>query len=458
MLRLLLAAMLYSATFHYAYVVYVYPVFEYAHYNYIERMLPQIFLTYLHAAAPVVAYRSSTAPASFGVVLIFVICYVPAQLMLLFTLDRPFGELTLVQVSLAASMAILLWASSLGGGDRAQARSERHLSAALRFLTVASMVLLVFYYHQHMRLVSFEDVYDLRFETNELVKSTLAGYLLSWLSYCFLPFYFARGVIRKSWGDFGLGFLGSLLIYLATGSKAAILMPLVIYSLHLLIGSGKDFLLRLMIVMTVVVFLVIELLPDEGVLMWVKSILLIRVLGTSGWTISTYYDYFSTNGFTFYTHIGPINALTGAYPYGEYSLGQTIGLFYSGSSDANFNANFWASDGFAAMGVLGIPVVTAIMVGVFYAINRIASGYSPRFVVLWLSGFWLALLNLPLTTALLSGGGGLTLFLLWANRVRLGTRGKPSRFGDFPGGSAAAGATPAKAVARQPLVDYFQYK
>ena len=230
-------------------------------------------------------------------------------------------------------------------------------------------------------------------------------------------------------------------------------MPLMIYGLFLLIGSGKNFLLRLLSVMTVVVLLVTALTPDDGVLMWVKSILLVRVLGAGGWTISTYYDYFSNNGFTFYTHIGPINALTSAYPYGEYSLGQTIGLYYSGSSDVNYNANFWASDGFAAMGVLGIPVVTAVMVAVFYAINRIASGYSPRFVELWLSGFWLALLNVPLTTALLSGGGGLTLFLLWATRVRLSTRGKPSRFGDFPGGSAAPEVTPAKSVVRQPLVD-----
>ena len=128
--------------------------------------------------------------------------------------------------------------------------------------------------------------------------------------------------------------------------------------------------------------------------------------------MSHYYEYFSNNGFTYYSHIGAVNALTGAYPY-DYALGQLIGLEYSGSAEANFNGNFWASDGFAALGVLGVPVVTIALAFVFIWINRIASAYSARFVFLWLSGFWLALLNVPLSTALLSGGGLVTIGLLW---------------------------------------------
>jgi hypothetical protein len=183
-----------------------------------------------------------------------------------------------------------------------------------------------------------------------------------------------------------------------------------------LIRSGRQFLLKLLLSLTVGLLLIVEFIPDDGVLLWVKSILLVRVLGTGGWTMATYYDYFSSNGFTYYTHIGPINALTDAYPYGQYSLGQLIGLKYSGSVEANFNANFWASDAFAAMGVAGVPLVTAVLSAVFYFINRLASGYPTRFVVLWLSGFWLALLNVPLSTALVSGGGALILVLLWAAR------------------------------------------
>ena len=439
-LRLAVITLIYGAMFHYAYVAYIHPSFEYAHYYYIATSSAQLLLTYLLVTAPVVAYRSSTAPATCGAALIFVVCYVPAQLMLLFNLERSPAELALVQGSLAASMAMLLWASSIGGRAGAPIWPVDRLSVILNFLTVVSIGALVLNYYKYMRLVSFEDVYDLRFESS-IEQSVVANYLISWLAYCFLPFYFARGLLRKRWGDIGIGLIGSLLIYSATGAKAAILMLPIVCCLNVLMGSGRNFLLRLMIAMTVVIFLVIALIPDEGILMWIKSILMVRVLGTGGWTIATYYEYFSTHSFTFFTHIGPINALTGAYPYGEYSLGQTIGLNYTGSSQANFNANFWASDGFAALGVLGIPVVTVAMTGVFYAINRIASGCPPRFVALWLTGFWLAVMNVPLTTALLSGGGGLTMLLLWSTRARLGgMKRHHARSAAAPSG-VAAGAT-----------------
>lgn len=407
-------ALVYGAIFHYAYLIYIHPTFEYAHYSYIERDVFQYLVTYFLIAAPVAMYRVSSAPATYGAALIYVLCYVPAQLVLLFTLDRAIGELILIQVALAVSMGVLLAASTLGYFCRSSLEpKEGRLSFMLGVLTVFSMSLLIINYHQYMRIVSFEDVYELRAESNQIAQSGFEGYLLSWLSYCFLPFYLARGILRGAIGDVGIGLLGCVLIYMATGAKAAILMPFVVYALHKMIGSERNFLLRLMLAVMIAVFVAVALLPDEGALMWGKSILLSRILGTGGWTISKYYEYFSTNGFTFYTHIGPINALTDAYPYGEYQLGQVIGLHYSGSAEANFNANFWASDGFAALGIWGVPVVTMCLAGVFYVINRVASGHSARFVVLWLSGFWLAMLNIPLTTALLSGGGGLTLLLLW---------------------------------------------
>lgn len=416
MFKLPVAALIFGVTFQYAYITYINPAFEYAHYLYFTPSVTGLLFTYVLVAAPVVAYRASLAPAAFGAALIFALCYVPAQLILLFNWQRSDIELALVQASVAASMIILLRASRLGekNAPGGPVRTSRLLSAILGALTVVSFAVFVFNYHQYMHLVSFEDVYDLRFESSRIDKGALVNYLTSWLSFCFLPFYFARGILRKSLIDIGFGLQGSLLIYAATGSKAAILMGLIIYALHLLFGSGKDFLFRLLAALTVAVLLVVALVPDEGPWSFVKSILLLRVLGVGGWTMSVYYDYFSSHGFTFYTHIGPVNALTGGYPYGEYSLGQIIGLEYSGSAEANFNANFWASDAFAALGIAGVPVVTAALCAVFFAINRSAKGYSTEFVVLWLSGFWLALLNVPLTVALLSGGGLMTMLLLWA--------------------------------------------
>jgi hypothetical protein len=410
--RLIIASVGYAAAFHFAYVVFLYPVFEYAHFYYFPPSLPLLILTYALAIAPVVGLRESTLPAFCGAALVFVICYVPAQLTLLFTWQRETEELVIVQAALAASMAILFRAALLGHDRTAVRRSEAGLVPVVTILTGASILALLVSYGSYMRLVSFEDVYELRFESNEAERGALTDYLVSWLSYCFLPFYMARGIVRKSWVEGSIAAIVGLLIYAATGSKAAVLTPAIVIALSILFGVGGAFLFRLLCVLTVVVVLVAALLPNDPPLLWIKSILLLRVLGTGGWTMSHYYEYFSNNGFTYYTHIGAVNALTGAYPY-DYALGQLIGLEYSGSAEANFNGNFWASDAFAALGVLGIPIVTIALALVFSWINRIASAYSARFVFLWLSGFWLALLNVPLSTALLSGGGLVTIGLLW---------------------------------------------
>jgi hypothetical protein len=416
MIRLLPLGLLYAAVFHYAYKTYVNPVFEYAHYDYFAPSFSGLAYTYLLVAAPLIAHRRSDAPASYGAALIYAICYVPAQLMMLFTWQGQPGELALIQASLAGSMAVLFLASLVGTNHQRPPQAEGQLALPLHFLTLAALSVLVVVYRDHMRLVGFADVYDLRFETAGIEVDPVVDYMVVWLSYCFVPFYMARGILRKRPAAVGWALLASVLIYATTGSKAAILTPAIMYGLYLLIRSGNQFLVKLLASLTVGMLLIVQLIPDEGVLLWVKSILLVRILGTGGWTMATYYDYFSTNGFTYYTHIGPINALTDAYPYGEYSLGQLIGLKYSGSVEANFNANFWASDAFAALGIPGVPLVTAVLSAVFYFINRLASGYPSRFVALWLSGFWLALLNVPLSTAFISGGGALTLLLLWLAR------------------------------------------
>lgn len=417
MFKVPIAAVAFGLAFHFAYVEYLNPLFEYASFFYYAPGPLPLLLAYVLIAAPGFAYRPSTAPASYGAALIFVLVYVPVQLMLLFMLDYPKLEIAGVQVSLAASMAVLLYAAPMGHRvHSAPARAGKRLSTTLAALTSISMVVLVVSYHEYMRLVSFADIYDLRFEANAIERSAAANYLISWLSYCFLPFYFARGIVRRSPTDLAWSMFGCLLIYMATGAKMAILTPAIMYGIHRLIGSTRDFLFRLLATMTVAVVCVVEFLPDDGVLFWVKSLLMLRILGTSGWNVAAYYDFFSNHGYTFYSHIGPINALTNAYPYGSLGLGQVVGVYYTGSELDNFNANFWASDAFAAIGVAGVPIITAGVALTFYVINRAANGYSSHFVTLWLTGFWLALLNLPLSTSLLSGGGGLTVLFLWLAR------------------------------------------
>lgn len=422
MFKLPLASLFFASLYHYAYATFVNPVFEYAHYLYLPAPFFGLFFTYLAVVAPVCYYRSSCSPASYGIELVYALCYVPSILVFLFTWQRSPFELMLVQFGLGSSMFLLLRAPSWRGKSFSENKVPNKLvTSILGVVTLLAILELVRNYHSYMRFVSFADVYDLRFETNAVEIGPLSSYSIMWLSYCFLPFYFARGIITKSITDFGIGISGGLLLYAATGAKGALLMGGIVFGISVLYGSGKQFLFRLLFGLAAAIFFIAFLLPNEGPLFWVKSILLVRVLGTTGWTTATYYEFFTSNGFTYYTHIGPINALTGAYPYGEYQLGQLIGLEYSGSADANFNSNFWASDAFAAMGLLGLPIATLALGAVVRLIDYVSLNYNRKFVVLWLSGFWFAVLNFPLAVALLSGGGFITMLVLFfgASRIRM---------------------------------------
>lgn len=416
MIKTLGIAFLYALTFLYCYKSYINPAFEYAGYTYFPPDPRALVSCFALTLLPILAHRKSAAPAHVGASILYTLCYVPAQVILLCMWQRDIAELIQGQAALSLSMLAIFRAARAGFTPGTPPIYPDRISKLALSMTIVAILLALFIYRNHMQFVSFENVYDLRSETSNLGQGALADYLLSWLSYALIPFHLARALVQKKRSELLASLAACVIIYTATGSKAVILMPMIMLGIKASLKNPEDILRTLLVYVGVTILMMVLLLPDEGILFWIKSILLVRILGTSGWTVSVYYDFFSTHDFTYYTHIGPIRAIFGGYPYGEQSLGQMIAIEYTGSDLANFNANFWASDAFAAMGVAGVPVVTAAVCFVFVVLNKAASGYDTRFVVLWLSGFWLALLNLPFTTALLSGGGLVGIGLLILDR------------------------------------------
>lgn len=345
--------------------------------------------------------------------LIYTLCYVPIQLSLLFTVERDYWYIFTGQLALAFSMGLIFLFSRSGPVPKqAVVSGFKALDLSLGLLIIATIILVVIANREHMRLVSFADVYELRFESATTPSNPLINYLTSWTSYCFISYFFARGIVHKKILHLSIGLVGSLVLYMATGAKASLLLlPMTICVLALW-RKGPGFLARTLLVLISIVFILVIILPDDGVFVW-KSILLVRVIGSSGWVASKYFEYFAENVYTYYSHIGLINSLFGSYPYGEYLLGQLIGIEYSGSASANFNASFWASDGFAAAGIGGVLIITIPVVILLYLINYFSAQFNNRLIIAWYTGFFIAMLNVPLSTALLSGGGGIILLVTW---------------------------------------------
>jgi hypothetical protein len=78
----------------------------------------------------------------------------------------------------------------------------------------------------------------------------------------------------------------------------------------------------------------------------------------------------------------------------------------------NFNASLFATEGIASAGLFFAPL-TALLRGLVVTIgNRLSAGLPPRFILISGAMIPQMLLNVPLTTALLTHGAGI-LFLLW---------------------------------------------
>ncbi len=429
MKRVSIFAALYIFAVHYAYVAYVNPTFEYAHYTYLPFSTSSLLITYALAWMPVVAYRDTPHPAQAIVAIIYAMSYVPIQLSLLFTIDREYAEIVLPQLALAVSMAMLFRAARAGGRPiNVEYRDFLLLDSTVGALVILATLMVALPNLGRMRFVSFADVYDLRMNAAGVEQNAIEAYLVSWLSYCFVSYLFARGIVYRKWLMVLLGFAASVVLYMSTGAKASILMLPITCGVILVWRGGRGFLARVLVLVLAAITVLTAVIPDYGVFMWTKSIILVRMIGSSGWTTSKYFEYFGEHGWTYYTHIGPIQAIFGGYPYDHLSLGQVIGIAYSGSSEANFNANFWASDGFAALGTMGIFVITPFVALCLYLLNRFTIILPSAFTVGWMVGFMIALLNLPFTTAMLSGGGGGILLLAWwAKRVYMLRQNRQAR-------------------------------
>ncbi|MCS3607578.1 hypothetical protein [Erwinia rhapontici] len=413
-LILMMLTLLFLASYHLSYAFYIYPTFEYAYYGYHPSSIYLLILAYLCSLFPLFFYKMTMTPANYGLALIYTFCFSPSLLTVTFQWNSDGVSLAILLIMFSACMCLLfssVYLKSIHSSDSRELKSNV-ARVAINILTLISLVYLIHDNYKHMRFVGFYDVYALRFEARDAGGSVLSGYLGMLLSICFIPYYATIGLLNKKWRYLIFAVACGLLVYASNGSKSTLFMPFVVITMYVLISYRKiNFLTSIILLMTSTILILYSI--DLPQLRMTKAIFYMRTLATPGWTLVTYYDYFSQYGYTFFSHIGIVNYLTGLYPYGNYSLGQMIGIDYSGSSDANFNANFWASDGFASLGMIGLLPATLFMACIVRIIDRVAMNYDTTFVALWLTGFWMTILNAPITTSLLSGGGIIVLLFLF---------------------------------------------
>jgi hypothetical protein len=128
-----------------------------------------------------------------------------------------------------------------------------------------------------------------------------------------------------------------------------------------------------------------------------------RTFSSPGIAIAQYYEFFSTHPLTLGSHITGLSWLVD-YPY-DYDIPQTLGYYYYGTL-VTANANFWAQDGLASFGVIGLGLVSVIAAFVFWILDSVTRGLSMKFVIPALVGILVSFANVSLFTTLVTGGLG----------------------------------------------------
>lgn len=256
----------------------------------------------------------------------------------------------------------------------------------------------------NFRLVAVDNIYDFR---DKMTSPKIVNYLISITSSALLPFAFAGFAARKAyWRAFAVLLL-LLCLYPVTLSKVALFTPFFLAGILVL---SKLFEARIAVVLSLFAPLLAGLVLLQ--LFGAKAAMYLsfvnhRTVAVPAIAIDVYTDFFSRHDLTYFCQIS-FSKYFMSCPYQE-PLSIVMERAYK---LGNFNGSLLATEGIASVGPYFAPIVV-FACGLAVALgNRLSAGLPAGFILVSAGVYPQILLNVPLTTTLLTHGAAI-LFLLW---------------------------------------------
>jgi hypothetical protein len=292
----------------------------------------------------------------------------------------------------------------------AGAISQRTFDRLLMLILLFCLLTVAVGASYNFRIVNPGDASNLRTDS----FPTLLNYAIGITSSSLLPFVFACFLAQKNFWKAMAVLVLLLLYYPVAVSKVAFFAPAWLVAMALLsrlAGARVAVVLSLLLPASVGILLVF-LSGGNPVLSEIATpffkIVNLRMIAIPSIAMDVYNDFFSQHQLTHFCQMRFLKPFVDC-PY-EDPL--SIVMLNNYPFGGNFNASLFATEGVASVGLFLAPI-PAFACGLVVALgNRMAAGLPPSFVLI--SGAIVAqiLLNVPLTTVLLTHGAGL-LFLLW---------------------------------------------
>jgi hypothetical protein len=412
-------ALAYALIFWWCYVAFLNGQLESFGYDLYRHDTGFIAMSVLVAIAPILCYRGTRALSSIVAVMIYIALYVPIILMFALGSPRHPDEILRTQLAFFIGMCLIFLADAADIRNPFQLSVRRNLMPMVVVLTAASTGYILLVYGNSLSFSSFgDDLYAQRAANEGLGSGLITRYVSSWLMTVLSPLCVGYGLFAKRYRYVWAGAVASLVLYMAAANKIAILLPIASVGLYVVMRNRLSPVFPTIVgavVAAVAALMVISPMPGTPLFL-ATAILLNRTIGNGGQITMTYYDFFSAHPQTNYAHVNGLNLLTPPYPYGDVPIGQVVGQFYW-SPFMNANANFWATDGIAAIGAPGILVASVACVATLAALNAITREFDHGFVAVAFLPFITVLLNQSLFSSVWSGGAFfLAVFFLFARR------------------------------------------
>ena len=409
--RLISYASLYSFSFVIAYIYFL--NFHQEYYGFEINVITDYYIifTFLISLIPIYFYNGYKNISSGISIFIYILLYVPTIFTFYFSLKSENHQEIYVNLIFCFSMCLFFLVDKIN--LKPISIKQTILPIHVLVFTLLLTLYVLFIYRNNLRIVSFEDVYDLRRENDVYGKSIVEIYLTAWLYNVMLPLCLTFGIILKNKISFIIGMVGCFVMYISTGSKAALLLPIIYIGIYFLIRNNYKQIFKNSLKYLSLIILLLTQIEFS----FFTSILLSRTIGNGGLMTYKYFDFFSNNPNTHFSHINIINKITNNYPYKDSMVGQVVGREYWGST-MNANANFWATDGLASLGLYGVPIISIIFCFFLIFLNSITRKQNQLFLLLCCLPFILNITNTSFFSSLLTGGGFLIVIFFMTQKTK----------------------------------------
>lgn len=282
---------------------------------------------------------------------------------------------------------------------------------------------LIFKYHDIMQFSGLDEIYQQREKTAD--ANVIWGYTQVYFPYFFSSILLAAGFSERNILLKAIGCSGFIIVYMITAERSIFLFPFLIF-IFFKISCNKERFIGLIKIFLIGSFLFncfVALFSDDlEIVGKLGFYYLIRVLAIPGQFISDYYNYFSENGYTYWSHVRGISFIVDPPEYLAHDdlwpkMGWIIGKYVHGLN-TNSNASFWATDGVAAAGCVGIVVISVILALYLAVLDRLTKRWPAEFIFPAIFPLAFVISNGSLLTTLLSYGGFLWLLVLYIYRPR----------------------------------------